>query len=322
MPRILYALALLLCLSSCATMYSGKNTYVTVSSNANNAKARVAGNEKPLPAEFKVKRSDQPLMVELIADSVTKEYAIPARLRPLTKFGNIMWSIAYPLAFYVDKHTKKGYYYGDHVFLDIDSSGVVTPDLITSLSANYHDTKKGMANYTTSIPLVNSFYLHPRMGGPIRNTGLLGLAAGLEYYYKDNRYFKLGAFVMSDALSSEEPRFRDGFSSTHSFGLSLTHNVVFNRISVGYGINYAQNGWIYDNNYPDGNLPPKPGTYERIERATVSLGAQLNAYYRVGKSFHIGIIYSPYVYDVAPSSEFNYQHTLSLDLVWKLRLWE
>jgi hypothetical protein len=322
MPKVLVTLLLALCCSSCATIYSGKSTYVTVSSNANDAKARIAGNGKQLPAEFKVQRSAEPLMVELVTDSVTKEYAIPARLRPLTKFGNILWGIAYPLAFYVDKYTERGYYYGDHVFLDSNSQTPITPDLLTSLSANYYDTKKGLVNYTTSIPLVNNFDLHPRMGGPIRNTGLLGLSAGLEYYYKDDRYFKLGAFVLADALSHEPQQYRDGFTSTYSIGLSLTQNRVYNRLSVGYGINYAQNAWIYDNQYPDNNLPPRPGTPERIQRATASLGLQLNAYYRVGKQFHIGIVYNPYVYDVAPSGEFNYQHTISLDLLWKLRLWK
>ncbi len=320
MLRFLCALAALLCLSSCATMYSSNNCYITVSSNAPAAKARIADKEKSLPAEFKVERSAKPLKVELIADSVAKEYSVPARLRPLTKYGNIVLGIAYPLAFYVDKLTEKGYYYGDHVFLDVDSTGVITPGFVASLSANYHDTKKGLVNFTFSIPLINSFYLHPRMGGPIKNTGLLGLAGGVEYYYKDDHYFKLGAYIMGDAFSSEPRQFRDGFSSTHSLGLSLTHNVVLNRLTVGYGINYAHNGWIYDNNYPDGVSRPRAGTYERIVRATLSLGVQANAYYRVTKGFHIGLIYSPYVYDIEPDSRFNYQHTISFDLLWKLRL--
>lgn len=52
-------------------------------------------------------------------------------------------------------------------------------------------TKKGQINLTLSLPWVNSFYLQPKEETAKMNTGFLGISAGLEYFYKDNKYISL-----------------------------------------------------------------------------------------------------------------------------------
>ncbi len=321
MIKTLCALAAMLCLSSCATIYSGGTYNLTVTTNAQNAKAKVNDEVKPLPAEFRVPHSTEDLHITLTTDSLRREYIVPARLRPLSVIGNIIWGIGYPLGRYIDAKSGKGYYYGNRLFLDGNRAQAEAPGF-EGLKVNYHDTEKGRVNIIFSIPYANLFYLNPRIEGAVSSAGFLGISAGAEYYYKNNRYLKLNASGIIDfPIFIPVPLDSDGIDKrSYSASLALTDNFVWNRFTVGYGVTFAKNKWIYDNDGGDPNNPLVPGAIEHMELSTISTGLQVNGYFRVGTTFNIGAIYNPYLYDFAPSGKFNYQHTISIDLLWKIKI--
>ncbi|KOS06547.1 hypothetical protein AM493_11255 [Flavobacterium akiainvivens] len=324
MFKICVILAALLCLTSCATLYSGDTYNITLTTNAKKATAEINGQAKPLPTQFLVPHSADTLHIKLTADSLSKEYHVAPRLRPLTKYGNLFWSIpGYFLARHIDKKNGKGYYYGDYLFLDKDSTKAEEPGFIGGLSRRFYDYKKGAVNLTVSIPYINSFYLNPRRSEPLSNTGFFGLSAGVEYYYKENRFVSLSVYGATDYFFFVPVPTTRGDEFFGASALNLTHNMVFNRFIVGYGLSWAKNRYVYDydddwDDYPQSALTV--GNSQRIERYTTSLGLHLNTYFRVGSKFHVGVIYQPYLYDLKPDGQFNYQHTISVDLLWKIRL--
>lgn len=331
MLKTLCALAAVVCLASCSTLFSGRSYYLTVTTNARNAKAEVNNEVKPLPAEFKVPRSrrDTLNLTLITEDSLQKYYRIVPRMRPSTYLGNAVWLLGYPIAFYVDTKNDRGYFYGNHLYLDKDSLQAEVPGIFEgfsknsgSISGSYQDAQKDGSNITWSIPYGNFFYFNPKMNKPVSSAGFYGLSVGVEYFYQNNRYIKAsGSAIINFPMFIPVPVDSDGVTeSFYSIGGSLTDNFVLNRFTIGYGLTVAKNKWIYDNDGNDPDVPLIPGNTKRMELASLSAGLQVNGYFRMGRQFHIGVIYNPYLYDFAPTGRLNYQHTISIDLLWKLRI--
>ncbi|MDP4276614.1 MAG: hypothetical protein Q8914_03170 [Bacteroidota bacterium] len=142
---------------------------------------------------------------------------------------------------------------------------------------------------------------------------------GLEYFYKKNRFININVNSASDFflpipaavdMSGE-------YEMMSSVYLGLTDNYKFKRFTVGYGLNYSKNIW--DLRYYEWG-DPTPPTREPIKRASQSIGFTLNGYHQFGEHFFIGLIYRPSILRVNPTVGFNYEHLISLDVVWKIKL--
>jgi hypothetical protein len=92
---------------------------------------------------------------------------------------------------------------------------------------------------------------------------------------------------------------------------SFTHNFKVNRFNLGYGINESINSW---------NLRDTGGTTESITKTSSSLGITTSLYYQVGKHFFTGLIYRPSLLRLDPKFELKYEHLLSVDFGWKIKL--
>lgn len=98
--------------------------------------------------------------------------------------------------------------------------------------------------------------------------------------------------------------------------VSLTDNLKLGNFSFGYGANYSQNQWRYRYIADDTLSTPSFSTSKSSE----SVGLTFNSYYRIGKTFHIGLVYRPTFFRIKPTSEFIYEHLISIDFAWKWKI--
>jgi len=308
-------------LSSCATLVTKRDYKVTITTDLSNARAVILDSIYVLPAELKIKRSKEDLQIRLIGDSLMKEYIVKSSPNAAFLYGNLVLYPILPVMYGIDFTNQKRFYYGKTIFLNSsDTTGIIRPE-ISEKYYNYwtktYQTNKGQLNLTYSLPWVNSFYLHPNQETPKLNTGFWGISAGLEYYYKKDKYICLAGAAVEDFfipvpgavdLSGEQ-------ESMNSIYASLTDNFRCRRFSVGYGINFSKNTWRLDYYNRWNSLPP---TRDPAKKSGNSFGITLDGYHQIGKRFYMGIIYRPTIANVYPDFEFKYEHLISLDFKWKI----
>ncbi|WP_103069151.1 hypothetical protein [Aquimarina sediminis] len=95
--------------------------------------------------------------------------------------------------------------------------------------------------------------------------------------------------------------------------LQVTDNFKKGRLGLGYGLHYSINRW----NYIDGR---EVENSIEIERENKSFGLATNIYFQLGKLSFVGVEYQPSFYRVDPTTDFEYEHFVSLNFTWKFSL--
>lgn len=311
MPR-LTLFALLFLFTSCATIINKRSYKASFTTNAENATLKVYDSTYTLPAKVTLQRSRKDLTVTLLADTVSKDYILHAIDDRLTFAGNIITQGALcPIGIMIDRKNEKGYYYRRHVFLDINhKDSVVVPK---DKSWRNLPIGKGRVNLSISMPWVNQFYLDPVGVSPKNTVGFLGLAVGLEYYYRDDTFVKINGTGIMDFMVPMPASIFGEYEIMTALGVSVTNNHRLGRFAVGYGPNWMRSSWRHI-----GAEDPVPGEPDHL--TDHSLGLFTSGHYQLGRSFHVGLLYQPSLYSFAPGAGFRYQHTISLDLLWKINL--
>lgn len=258
-----------------------------------------------------VKRRPENLKIAVFNDSISKNIIIKS------KNSFAYWLNAYPASFWtgflIDKKNPKRYTYPSRIYVDMTDT--------TSGYVNYDPrSKKGQFYFHFSIPHINSFLLKPDNENDYKfSTGFWGITAGLDYYHSPSQFINLSAsgvtsfFVPVPAavdISGE-------YELLSSRYLSLSNNYKIKRFSIGYGLSYSRNTW--DFRYYDRFDPPPPSR-EPVKKSNNSFGFIFPTYFQLGENFNIGIIYRPTF--LRPKSEkvFKYEHLISIDFAWKIRL--
>ncbi len=318
--RLLPFLATLLLFTSCASIVNKRHYNATIASNARNAQIRLYDSVYDLPATVRLKRSKEDLAVTVITDTLSKNFTVPSRADIDSYIGNItLFSFFSPIAIAVDRKNEKNRFYGRNIFLDMeDSLGIADPKRKLYRNRDMM-MPKGRVNLVLSTPYVNNFYLKPQGYGEKWSTGFLGAGLGMEYYYRDDHSLRLSASGIIDFfLPVPVPLDSEGESEVmSSFGVSLTHNHRMGRFTFGYGPSWTVNTWVRTN-----ILDWTTDEHYYIENITRSFGLSLTGHYRIWPSVHAGLLYNPALYNVTPVGKFQYSHTLSLDIQWRLRLWD
>lgn len=320
MIKKLFALAAVLCLTSCATIFNREEYKMKVFSYDANMKAEINDSLYNLPAYVKVKRSKEDLKVTLITDSMRKDFTVKASPNAELIYGNFLFSIGYPGAFAIDMTTQKRFTYGKKIRLDKNATdSIIEPPILKSWNdfvKKEYTTPKNTWAFTASIPYANQFYQQPRNEGTKSRVGFFGISAGLEYYYKDNRFVKISAAAPIDFdLPFPAPLDKfDSYEIMRASNFSLTDNYKFNRISFGYGLNYTIHTWQMVNSdweFPSNDEEPR-------KKQSHSFGLTTNTYLQFSDHWSVGLVYTPTFYNTFPKSGFSYQHTISLDFQYRL----
>ena len=310
-----------ICLTSCATLINRRTYDLRVISKASNAQVQINDSIYKLPARVKVQRSKNDLPIKFISDTLTRNKIIKPSPNYAFVYGNLVCFYFCPVAYLIDFTNQKRFFYGRTLDLKLnDTSTIIRPSPLKRYYNYFHKnfpTSKGQINLKLSLPWINSFILHPENETYKLNTGFMGVSAGLEYYYKENKYISLTANAVTDFFIPIPAAVDYGgnyeiMSSTY---LSLMNNIIYKRFSIGYGINYSKNTW----DLRQGKIATSSMRVP-ITRKSQSIGITINGYHQLRKHLFIGLIYRPTFLNVKPTFEFKYQHLISFDFCWKFKL--
>jgi len=305
MKTIFYCATLTLTLSSCAKTLNSPRTQIKLYAAQ---PVTVTVNDRTYHVERKTKieveRQNKTLEIKVSSDSVQKGF----KLEPRNSFNYLANVLTYGIGFLFDKGPKR-YTYQRSVFLD--------PDADAEVPSKFPPGYKKQTKLLITLPWANSFYMQPSGEGVKSNTGFWGISLGVDRYYKPNKFVNAtvtGAMDLFVPVPAPVDIYEDYEVMSTVYG-SVTDNFVFERWSVGYGLNYSKNVWRYIT-YEQATDPPR----EDIVKRSQSLGVVLNTYYRMTDSFYVGVVYRPTFFTVKPTAEFSYEHLISLDLAWRIRL--
>jgi hypothetical protein len=310
MRQTLYVLIVFILMTSCATMFNQPHEnltiYTTVPSKViyNGDTIKTIDNK----AKFRAERSKNPISLIATTDSLTKTFQVKSQNSFMYWFNIENWFIG----MIVDRKKPQRYSYPPRIYIN---SADTTSKYFKYQPAN----NKGEIHLHLSLPYLNSFRLTPENEGTKVNTGFWGLTVGLDYYHSTNQFINLGVSGVTDFflpfpaavdISGEY----ELMSSTY---ISLSNNHKINRFNIGYGLSYARNTW--DFRYYDMFDPPPP-TREPVKKSSNAFGLIFPTYFRLGRHFNIGVVYRPTFYRPNLTDEFKYEHLISIDFAWKIRL--
>jgi len=307
---------------------------------------RTTSYEEVNKLELNVLRSKKPLEFTIISDTLRKDYSITSKVSS-AYFYNIL--TPYFLGFIWDHSNPKKYTYQN--LLIFDDSLNLENELVTNSEKKiqkehlqaYNKLKRMNNHKKEDIYLNFSFpYIYPShytistfSGRRKSGNSILGLALGLDYYYKDNRFFNLsgnlslgGDIVLGCGGTDFEDEEIFDVSS-----LAFTHNHRYNKLSFGYGLSYNYIGYrdtkytfpqsdqieenryysVYNNCFYEENT--------RKNRYS-TLGLAFNGLFYLSNWFSAGIIYKPAFINLNPSANnrWIYEHQITIDFSFKIRL--
>lgn len=307
-------------------MYSLK-----VSTNNPDAHIVYDETEYSIPSKIKVPRSESDLHITLLADSMKRDFSVKSRLNKQFWFGNplILMYLA-PVGWGIDLTNSRRFTYSNKLFLDFyDTISVIRPKITPKLHdffTRQYPVRKGQINLVFSNPQANIYYFKPQ-NEPLKAwEGYLGIGMGVEYFYTNTKSFQVKADVTIDfPIWVPVPApidYRDDHENLISWYVSITDNWKIRRFSIGYGINFSENIWTFIP-YTKYDESGKPILKEReyTRKANKTIGFTFNSYYQLWSWLYLGAVYRPSIYQLSPQRGLTYEHVISFDILFKIRLW-
>ena len=295
-------------LSSCATILNGPAQNIHIAADEKIRRVSVdnalftdsSARELKGSAVYLVRRSNEPLFIHAQLDSGEKII----RIKPHNSIAFWLNIYNYGLGMLVDLNNPKRYGYRRLNYLAIKDTTIVL--------RRFAPVPKGTMYFSLSpLPSVNLFSLKSPEGQSTPG-GPLGLAAGLDYFYKPDRYI---SFSAGAGTSEFGDHIGNGYFNTgHTFFGSITNNYVIGSFDLGYGLSFSDLLWekmIVTDIYTV--------SVDRSVRST-GMGPSFSAQYRITKNLRFGILYQPTLFSFNSSPSFGYQHYISAGFVWKWRI--
>ncbi|HET6556439.1 MAG TPA: hypothetical protein VFG54_03935 [Prolixibacteraceae bacterium] len=321
--------ALVLCvlfLTSCATLVNTPYSEINLYTKQDSVKVYLnnSADYSLTPARVSVERSEEPLRITLEKDEQKEKIMVPSRVSPQFWMGNLFMG-AFFFGYIVDLSNDRRFTYPRKIYVDMDDPDKVDyrfrtrekpQNLLMQIpQKKTYTVQKGTVNIKLSIPEGNSFFLNKQTH--IGNTfGFLGITTGVDYYYKDKRYWGLGAGAVIDFIAPFPAPYDFWGEYERSSGLyvDLLHGMDIHRFSVNYGLSFTrydyEKGNTEDYLHTDSLSYP---TYSYYTKAENRLGLSLSAKYKFTNYFNVGMKYLPSFYTL-DSREFRYGHLLFLDI--------
>ena len=264
-------------------------------------------------AVLMVERKKEALNITASTDSLSKSLEIESK-NSIAYWSNIFFN--YGIGMIVDRQHPKRYSYPQKIY--INSADKVNRYSLSADTVNRYFLyeklyNKGELYFHLSIPHINSFYLKPENEGAKVNTGFWGLSLGLGYYHAENQFINLSIAGVTDFFVPvpASPNIDDEYEQMSSTFISLSNNHEINQFRLGYGLSYARNTWRFEANN---------SARESIRKSHHSFGLVFPTYYQIKERFHIGLSYRPTFIIPSRGGRFEYEHLISIDLMWKMPL--
>jgi hypothetical protein len=313
MKQVFYILTISVLMTSCATVlnrpYQNVKIYTTEPSQIIHRYDTIKTvNNK---VNLSVERKKEILSIVAMTDSITKSIDI----KPRNSFA--YWLNIYPTplfwtGFLIDKNNPKCYSYPKRIYIN-------SADTINKYYGYSQSNNKGELHLHLSLPHFNFFNLAPEGEKNRIGASFWGLTIGLDYYHSKNQFVNLdGSYAFG--LVFPIPAAID-LSGEHelmsSWYIGLSNNHKLGRFTLGYGLSFGRNYW--DFRYYNWGDPPPP-TREPASKSHYALGLIFPTYFELGEPFNVGVIYRPSFYRPTLTNKFAYEHLISIDFAWKIRL--
>lgn len=311
MKRTAYILTICTLITSCATIMSPTHKNITIYTTE---PSKIIYKKDTLKtsdnkANLFVERKNEKLKIISSTEGLTKTIEIEPK-NSFMYWSNIFCN--YGIGMLVDRKNPKRYSYPQRIYIN-------SADTSSKYYRFGQSNNKGELHIHLSLPHINSFRLMPENEGAKINTGFWGLTIGLDYYHSKNQFINIGVsgvssffvpFPAAVDISGE-------YELMSSSYISLSNNHRLRRFTIGYGLSYAKNTW--DFRYYDRFNPPPP-TRDPIKKSHNAFGLILPTYFQLGEHFNIGVVYRPTFYRLTTKDKFLYEHLISIDFAWKIRL--
>ncbi|HEY5534239.1 MAG TPA: hypothetical protein VIL99_04765 [Ignavibacteria bacterium] len=176
--------------------------------------------------------------------------------------------------------------------------------------------------FTIGVPSINFFHIQTD-SGKINSASGLGISAGVEYFLKENIYLSINIGVTMNLYSkrndtiNEMHAFKDFYFGSNKASSAKYLNFRVNKISprceYGIGLTLTNLNW-HSNNRTD--LTDSTYFYSPTSYKSLNLGLTSDLRLRLTPNFNIGIQYQPLFFDFQ-HKEYNYQHFITTELIWR-----
>lgn len=252
-----------------------------------------------------VPRSAKPLEVKLVTADQINDFEIFSR-NSFAYWFNLYAN--YGIGMLIDYRSPKRYSYPGKVFLNpLDPSG------------RYLSWRPPVRNQEFAlrlfIPYINSFRLQPDHEPDIKfGGGFWGLGFGLDYYHQPDQFLSLSLstqinfFVPVPAAVDVV----EEYESIRSDDISWTNNHRLGRLTLGYGLSYSNNVWMFQPAFIAPSRPP-------VKRSSTSVGLAFPMHYYTGNHFYFKLIYRPSFWRFSNFRPLAYEHIVSFGFGWDIR---
>jgi hypothetical protein len=251
-------------------------------------------------AVFLVRRSHEPLFIHAELDSGEKII----RLRPHYSFAFWLNIDYFGLGMLVDFNNPKRYGYNHWNYLALKDTTIIL--------RRFAPVPKGTMYFSLlPLPSVNLFSLKSPEGQSTPG-GPLGLAVGVDYFYKPDHYVSFSAGTGTSAFVDH---IGNGYFNTgHTLFGNVMNNHVIGSFDLGYGLSFSELLWE--------KMEVTDIYTVSLDRSVRSagIGLSFSAQYRITKNLRLGVLYQPTLFSVNSRPAFGYQHYISAGFVWKWRI--
>jgi len=301
MRQTLYILTLSILTTSCATLLNQpyKNVTILTTEPSTIIHNQDTVNTIDNKAHLRVDRKNEPLSIIATTDDLAKSI----ELKPRNSFLYWINISNYGIGMLVDKNNPKRYAYPDKIWINS----------VDDYSKFGRANNKGELYLHLSSPLSFNFFLMAPENERVKaNVGLPNLAIGLDYYHSKNQFIHLGISRV----------YREGVNLVNyevmkADYICLLNNHKNGRFSIGYGLYYAKNTWEHHKGRWWFFIPI---IEEKVKKSHNSFGFIFPTYYQLGEYFNMGFVYRPTFYRPNMPDKFAYEHLISVDFAWKIRV--
>ncbi len=223
--------------------------------------------------------------------------------------------LSYGLGFLADFKNPNRFAYPYKIYINTNDTG-------DKLYHRFAPWQRCDITLNMSVPYINIFTFNDGKNS-FSQGGFWGISCGVNNYYASRKSLSLQLGTAVN-LPIPVPAAIDYFGDTvvrsniSSTFLNLKNNYTTRRYEFGYGLSVSHNTWREFRTIRDSSNHYKTDTLRNYNNT--SIGAAFSAYYRLGRNFHIGFLYQPYLFSLQKAPLFNYEHTISFDLVWRFQI--
>lgn len=307
----LFAVLIMVCITSCATIINQKTTELSVFTNPDTAFVSVGIKSDTCyltPVKLKVPRASKDLLLTFKSDSTEKLIQVESKFSPAFTVGNC-FNGAGILGYIIDLTNDKKYTYGRTIYVDLYKSG--------NNYLRWHPANEKVLNISCSLAECNFFHADIDKNQHKNFFGFIGLTGGLEYYYVKRKFISAQTgFIMNfpvpfpiDLHGTD-----DEFENISSWFIQLQHhNRIGRRFQAGYGLQYTNTYYSYH-----GDNPNKQSDNTHNFGA---IGFSYNTSIRLFPNVFLRANYLPSILKITNQKvKLDYNHILFFDLMLKYQL--